>query len=124
MSKKDESGIKKGVLESIQELSELESAYFQKGAVNVLKLLYEQDVTMTNITAERLDKIESRLATCNGFMLGIHIATLQHMQEESLSDSMLKEIAALYDIDFEKIKEVVSTDTLLEVIKKIKKTFT
>lgn len=124
MSKKDESGIKKGVLESIQELSELESAYFQKGAVNVLKLLYEQDVTMTNITAERLDKIESRLATFNGFMLGIHIATLQHMQEESLSDSMLKEIAALYDIDFEKIKEVVSTDTLLEVIKKIKKTFT
>ena len=124
MSKKIKHVIEKSVLESIQELSELDSAYFQKGAVDVLKLLYEQDVTMTNIIADRLEKIERRLATLNGFMLGIHIATLQHMKEESLSDSMLKEIAALYEIDFQKVKEVISTDALLKDIKKIKKTFT
>ena len=79
MSKKYSQKSQKDVLKLIEHLSELETTYFKKGVVDALKLLYEQDVTMTNVIGERLEEVKSQLETLKGFMLGIHIATLHRL---------------------------------------------
>ena len=114
---------KKSVLKSIGALAELDSADFKKGVVDMLKLLYDQDVSMTNIIAERLEKVEIQLNTLNGFMLALHVAVSQQMQEGNLRESTLREISAAYELDYEKIKDIVNENSLTEIIKSMKKYF-
>lgn len=121
MSKKNSQKSNKDVLKLIEQLAELETKYFKKGVVDALKLLYEQDVTMTNVIGERLEEVKGQLETLRGFMLGIHIATLQYVKGGSLSNQEIKEIASLYEIDFDKVKKMINADTLIAVLKKIKK---
>lgn len=120
MSEKSGAKSKKDVLKMIGKLSELEINYFKEGVVDVLKLLYEQDVTMTNVIEEKLDKLNSQIEMLKGFMFGMHIATLQHVKGDGLGSVELKEIASVYEIDYDKLRKVISTGTLLEVLGSIK----
>ena len=115
---------KKGsVLKSIGALAELDSVDFKKGVVDMLKLLYDQDVSMTNIIAERLEKVEIQLSTLNGFLLALHVAVSQQLQEGNMREGALREIAAAYELDYEKIKDIINENSLTEIIKSMKKYF-
>ncbi len=123
MPEKQKTEIKKSILNSIQALADLDSDDFKKGVVDMLELLYEQDVGMTNVNAERLDKVEGRLELINAFMLGIHIATLQNLKGNNIGDDLLRQVASIYKVDFYKAKKVIEKDNLIEDFDYLRKLF-
>ncbi len=120
MTQKRTFEMQKKVLQSIEELSGLDENYFREGVVDVLKLLYQQDVTMTNLLSTRVDALESQLGVLKGFMMGLHLATVQQSSQAALTEANLRDIAELYGIDYDNISSVISTGTLSGVQKKIK----
>ncbi len=123
MGKKQNYATKKNILKSIQALAGLDPEDFKKGVVDLLELLYEQDVSMTNIMAEKVDQLEARLDMLKGVVLGLHIASLRHIKGEGITGDDLMGLAAMYEIDLYKIKEFTDEQSQAEVFKNIKKYF-
>ncbi len=121
MTKQQGTGLKKKIIESIERLATLDPNYFKEGVVDVLQLLYEQDVTMTNVIAKRLEATEARLQRVEDIMVGISIGLLINTKGRALYDDELSEILSLFNISPETIEDITRKNTFLKVFKKFKK---
>ncbi len=119
MTKKYSYETKKDILKSIEALAELDSTDFKKGVVDMLELLYEQDVSMTNVIAERVEKLEKGFDMLKGFVLGLHIASFK----ESINDDVLRKLAVLYEVNFQDVQQFLSSDMQVEDFTRMKKSF-
>jgi len=114
---------KKDVLKSIEALAELDSVDFKKGVVDMLELLYEQDVSMTNLITARVESLEKNLDILKGYVLGLHVSMLKCEDSDCLTEDTLKDLSKIYDMDSQMVHKFVEGCFQLEVFNKIKKNF-
>ena len=121
MSKEQVTEIKKQVLESIEKLAGLDQEYFKEGVTDVLQLLYEQDVTMTNVIAGRLELVEARLQKLEEIITGLTVGLLINTKGQALYDEELAEILSLFDKGPEQIEAIIRKNAFVKLFKKFKK---